>query len=221
MRFALNLILPVLVFCVACTKESETPLEAAVLEPDSGTQSEEPEEEELPQEIRDLQWTTVSNDSKGVVNHVADRNFRCTVTCTVGEEERWSMTTCLGKRLDLRFVSNDCDKLVILHQLPKVLGSWSAAEVAHIYKRGVLEYAVQAGGVVRDEKKLRSAGTTFYWLAGVLGIPGVAPRYAADGSAVEFDTVDGKQQSIPFVTPPRPEPAKSHPPKKKNKKHRR
>ena len=173
-----------------------------------------PEEAEVPQEVRDLQWNAVSEDTKAVVQQSADRSFRCTATCLVGEEERWTSSSCLGKRIDLRFVSNDCEKLVVLHQLPKVTGDRRAAEVAHIYKRGVLEYAVNAGGVVPDEKKLRSAGTTFYWLAGALGIPGTAPHYAAGGSGVEFDTVDGRHQTIPFVTPPRPTPTQTTTPAK-------
>ncbi len=223
MRLALKLLPITLALCMACSKESDAPQlptrpPPTAAAPEAKPSAPEPPEQELPQEVRDLHWTAVSNDSKAAVRQEADLTFRCTATCTVGEEERWSTSTCLGKRIDLRFVSDDCEKVVVLHQLPKVSGSRSAAEVALIYKRGVLEYAVQTGGVVRDESKLRSAGTTFYWLAGALGIPGAPPRYTADGSGVEFDTIDGKRQTIPFVTPPRPEPAQK--PAKKIRKRR-
>lgn len=217
MRSYLTPLLCAAAVVAACSKETtgEPGLE---LKPSPAAAAEAPAppkpEEEVPQEVRDLQWNAVSEDTKAVVQQSADRSFRCTATCLVGEEERWNSSSCLGKRIDLRFVSNDCEKLVVLHQLPKVTGDRRAAEVAHIYKRGVLEYAVNAGGVVPDEKKLRSAGTTFYWLAGALGIPGGAPHYAADGSGVEFDTVDGRHQTIPFVTPPRPAPTQATAPAK-------
>lgn len=202
----------------ACSKESGQPAFEPKPPPAAATAeapaAAKPEEPELPQEVRDLQWNAVSEDTKAVVQQTADRSFRCTASCLIGEAEQWTSSSCLGKRIDLRFVSNDCQKLVVLHQLPKVTGDRRAAEVAHIYKRGVLEYAVNAGGVVPDDKKLRSAGTTFYWLAGALGIPGAAPHYAADSSGVEFDTVDGRHQAIPFVTPPRPAPTQAAAPAK-------
>jgi hypothetical protein len=153
--------------------------------------------------FRDFNWSAVSSDGTAVLMQTHVGNAKCRRTCNdaPGAKEVWSADGCVGKRIDLRFVANDCGKAVVLHQLPEVKGGqrWQEIEVAHVYKQGTLAYAVDAAGAVRDFKKIRSAGTTFYWLAGALNVPGVPPKYSADGNAVEFATVDGKKQSIPLT----------------------
>jgi len=153
---------------------------------------------------RDLRWTAVSENGTAVLAQTPDAAGKCRRVCTgAGNAAVWSADGCIGKRIDLRFVSNDCEKVVVIHQLPEVSADsrqWPQAEVVHVYKRGDKDYAVPAGGAVRDWKRVRSAGTTFYWLAGALGQPGTAPRYSAGGTAVEFDTVDGNHNSVSLVS---------------------
>jgi hypothetical protein len=153
--------------------------------------------------FRDLNWTAVSQDSTAVLmqTHVGDGRCKRVCNDSPNGKELWSADGCIGKKIDLRFVANDCGKSVVLHQLPEVKNGarWQEVEVAHVYKEGAQAYAVNAAGAVRDFKKIRSAGNTFYWLSGALNIPGAPPRYSADGDAVEFTTVDGKKQSIPLT----------------------
>lgn len=152
--------------------------------------------------FRDLSWTAVSADGTATLTQSHIGGAKCRRTCNDGPggAEVWSAEGCIGKRIDLRFVGNGCERVVVLHQLPTVPSGrrWEEVEVGHVYNRDRLDYAIQAAGAVRDFKKIRSAGNTFYWLAGALDLPGQAPAYSADGAAVELTTVDGKQQSIPL-----------------------
>lgn len=152
-----------------------------------------------------LSWTAVSQDGTAVLMQTHLGGGKCRRTCNDGEggQEVWSADGCIARQIDLRFVSNDCEKVAVLHQLPEVRRGerWQQVPVAHVYARARLEYPVAAAGAVRDFKKIKSAGTTFYWLQGALGQPGPAPRYADDGSAVEFVTADGNAQRIPLTAP--------------------
>lgn len=183
-----------------CKKESP-PAEVDVPTPAAADLPPEPPDEGP---YKDLSWSTVSQDGSAVLSQSADLGGRCRRVCNAAPSgsELWNAEGCIGERIDLRFVSNDCEKVVVLHQLPKTTASsanWPQVEVAHVYTRGKLDYAVAAGGAVRNFRQIRSAGTTFYWLAGALGVPGERPHYAPDGSAVLFTTVDGTAQSIPLV----------------------
>lgn len=152
--------------------------------------------------FRDLGWTAVSQDGTAALTQTHVGDGKCVRSCTDAPEGRevWRAEGCIGKRLDLRFVGNDCEKVAVLHQLPEVRSgeSWRKVRVAHVYARDRLAYPVEAAGAVQDLKKLRSAGSTFYWLQGALGQPGPGPRYSADGAAVEFVTLDGRAQAIPL-----------------------
>ena len=151
---------------------------------------------------RDLNWSTVSADASALLTQEHLGPDDCLRRCKDGPggKEIWSARGCIGNQLDLRFVANDCGKVVVLHPLPKARATqlWKRVMVAHVYERDQLAYAVAAGAVVRDWKQIRSAGNTFYWLAGAMDVPGPAPRYSADGTAVVIETIDGKQQSIPL-----------------------
>lgn len=154
---------------------------------------------DVPASIRSLRWETVSEDARSVLTQTADLQSRCVTACTVGGKALWSGTTCMGQRIDLRFVGNDCERAVVLHHLPRAASRWQTTEVVHSYLRGQLDLTLQAGGVVRDGQKIQSAGSTFYWLSGAAGRPGPPPRYANGGQAVEFETVDGSRYAIPLT----------------------
>ncbi len=153
--------------------------------------------------FRDLGWSAVSADGSAVLMQTHVGGGKCKRTCNDSPQGKavWTADGCIGKRIDLRFVGNGCERVVVLHQLPKVASGerWETVAVGHVYRQEKLEYPIAAAGAVRDFKKIRGAGSTFYWLAGALEQPGPAPRYSADGSAVEFVTLDGKQQSIPLI----------------------
>jgi len=183
-----------------CKKE-QPPAEVDV---SSGAAADLPPEPQEDSPYKELSWSTVSQDGTAVLSQSADATGKCRRWCNGAPNgsELWNAEGCIGEKIDLRFVGNDCEKVIVLHQLPKTTASsanWPQVEVAHVYTRGKLDYAVVAGGAVRNFRQIRSAGTTFYWLAGALGVPGERPRYAPDGSAVLFTTVDGTAQSIPLA----------------------
>lgn len=152
-------------------------------------------------------WTTVSADGTAVISHGSDGQGKCRRTCTDAPgAEVWSAEGCIAKRHDLRFVANDCGKVVVLYQLPEVKVSererWRQAPVIRVYAREKLDREVTAAGAVRDWKAVRSAGTTFYWLGGALGQPGLAPRYSSDGNAVELQSIDGQAYKMTLTSTP-------------------
>lgn len=149
----------------------------------------------------DLNWTAVSPDNQVALIQTGDLRRRCVSECSRTHEKRllWRAEKCFGTRIDLRFISNDCEKVVVLHQLPRASGIPQQTVVGEVFKRDRRQYVINAGPTIRDWSKVRSGGTTFYWLAGTLGMPGDPPRYSADGQAVELQTVDGTKHSIPLT----------------------
>jgi len=150
---------------------------------------------------QDLDWTTVSPDDQVALIQTGDLRGRCVAECskTHAKQQLWRTEKCFGTKLDLRFISNDCEKVVVIHQLPKASGIPQQTAVGEVFHRDKREYAINAGATVKDWSRVRSAGSTFYWVAGTLGMPGTPPRYSADGQAVELTTVDGTKHSIPLT----------------------
>jgi hypothetical protein len=157
--------------------------------------------EEIESTKQELNWTAVSPDNQVALTQTGDLRGKCVVECvrTHSKEQLWRADKCLGTRIDLRFISNDCEKVVVIHQLPKASGIPQQTAVGEVFRRDKRQYVINAGATIKDWSKVRGGGTTFYWLAGVLGMPGTAPHYTADGQAVELWTVDGKQHSIPLT----------------------
>ncbi len=155
-----------------------------------------------PDEDRLQNWLIVSPNGKVTVEQAAqgaEGAESCVVTAKRGSSALWTADSCLGTTLDFRFVGNDGQRLVVLHKLPVADHGDRAAEVAHVYGEGKLEYAVHAAGAVRNWKLLRHSGTSLLWLEGVMGVEGKAPAYSAAGDAVEFTTIDGAAQKIPLA----------------------
>lgn len=150
---------------------------------------------------QDLDWTAVSPDDQVALVQTGDLRGQCVAECskTHAKQQLWRADKCFGTKLDLRFISNDCEKVVVIHQLPKALGIPQQTVVGEVFRRDKREYLINAGATVKDWSKVRSGGTTFYWVAGTLGMPGTPPRYSADGQSVELTTVDGTKHSIPLT----------------------
>jgi len=150
---------------------------------------------------QELNWTAVSPDNQMALIQTGDLRRKCVAECTKTHAKQmvWRAEKCFGTRIDLRFVSNDCEKVVVIHQLPKASGIPQQTVVGEVFHRDKRKYTINAGATVKDWSKVRSGGTTFYWLAGTLGMPGPPPRYSADGQAVELETVDGAKHSIPLT----------------------
>jgi len=150
---------------------------------------------------QDLDWTEVYPDDQVALIQTGDLRGMCTAECskTHAKQQLWRADKCFGTKLDLRFISNDCEKVVVIHQLPKASGIPQQTVVGEVFHREKREYTINAGATVKDWSKVRSGGTTFYWVAGVLGMAGTAPRYSADGQSVELMAVDGTKHSIPLT----------------------
>jgi hypothetical protein len=158
-------------------------------------------------ELATLRWTAYSPSGKLELRHSATGPARCQVECIElpGEARRWRAEVCLGKSLDFRFLSDDGERVVVLHPAPALAERWDHSEVAHVYRRGQLEYAVSAGTVLKSSG---NSSRILSWLGGTLGRPGQPPRFSTDRTRVEFDTLEGKTLHIPLIAPPATPPGK-------------
>lgn len=161
----------------------------------------------------DEKWSTWSADGKTELRQ-SRHDGRCHVECVKPDGARaWEeVGTCLAAPGERRFVSNDCERTVVLIPAPLRGKAWSATEVMRVYVRDRLEYAVQ-GAAVFDEKLMKSNTS---WIKGCYGAPGDEPHYSADGLSVEYDSLDGKHRTVSLVAPPEPVPTP-----KPQKKHKR
>jgi hypothetical protein len=150
--------------------------------------------------VRAYNWSAFSADSEVELRQQAEAPGNCRVTCRLGERELWSAERCLGQRLDLRFISRDCERVAVLHPFPRMPGRWQVVELAHVYRRGELDYVVQAAGLLREERRLKRSGVNAYWLQGTMGNPGEPPRYNAEGTQVELVALDGQKLTLPLVS---------------------
>lgn len=146
-------------------------------------------------------WTTTSEDGLAELSQSGER-VDCRVSCSREGREVWSALYCMAESRDLRFVSNDCERVVVLHPRPPALSRWQLVELGHVYHRAEVEYVLKAGGLFREERELVRSGRSLLWLRGVMGVEGSAPHYSVTGRNVEVETVDGQQHSIPLSGQP-------------------
>jgi hypothetical protein len=168
--------------------------------------------------IEDLNWSTVSPDASVELKQTAKTKDVCELNCTAqaGKKQLWSTDLCFATKNHLRFISNDCEKIVLLDPLPQRIGAnWRGAQVAFLYRRTEVEKTASAGSMVKDATKIRELAKHFYWLGGVLGVPGNSAKYREDGTGVDLESIDGKPKTIKFDgsefprEPPPPKRAKS------------
>ena len=74
--------------------------------------------------------------------------------------------------------------------------TWRQAQVMRVYKKEKLDYPVVGIAAMPNEKLTKTSPS---WLKGCYGVAGDPPRYSADGSAVEYESIDGKKQRVPLV----------------------
>lgn len=146
-------------------------------------------------------WTTVSEDGLAELRQSGE-GVGCYVSCSREGKEVWSAARCLAESRDLRFVSNDCERVVVLHPQAPALSRWQLVELGHVYNRAEVDYVLKAGGLFKDERELVRTGRSLLWLRGVMGVEGRAPHYSVTGRNVEVETVDGQQHTIPLSGQP-------------------
>ena len=182
-----------LVMSLGCTRDRSSS-EAA------SPQEETSVEAVAPPQATPLAWTSFSADGSATIAQEAGPGGTCQVTCTRDPGRRvWSRTGCIGKDSDFRFVSNNCDSVVVLLEYPPKEQSWRTAVVARSYRRGELFGEYQAAHFVRDSSGVKQTKGYFRWLSGALGESGTSPRYLPDGSGVSFESIDRVSHKISFL----------------------
>ncbi|MCY1080542.1 hypothetical protein [Archangium lansingense] len=160
-------------------------------------------------EIPEQTWTARSADGNAEVQQTALRNgksTRCTSTSTWSSprDERkvmWKWDTCIATREQLKFVSPDGKRVLVIDPSPASLrtkGDWRDAEVATLYEHGVRVKGAKAGALLDSPIEVREPALRIIWVTGHGGFPGAPPRYTSDGKAVEFETVDGHTPRLGF-----------------------
>ena len=141
-------------------------------------------------------WVSYAGDGKTTLRQKSVGG-QCYSECTTGDGKRvWEgVSPCLAEKFERRFVSVDCERVVVFNPAPNRGRAWSTTEVMRVYAKNRLDYSV-SGSTVLPEKYM---ATSRSWLKGCLGIPGNEPRYAADALSVEYETVDGKSGAVPLV----------------------
>lgn len=156
-------------------------------------------------------WVSFSPDGQAQLEQRQTSPEGCELTCTRGGGlATWSSPGCAAKETDFRFVSNDCERVVIVLEYPEKAPVWRTGIVATTLLRGEPEHSYRAADFMRDGTKIRETPKHFQWLAGVLGHSGRRPRYLEDGTGVEFDTIDQQTHRLLFENPRLPAPMESH-----------
>lgn len=134
---------------------------------------------------------------------------------------QWTVERCVGTTSDAYFVSQDGERVWVLHTLPlkaegrprytgqgrmrrEVAPGWAGTRVATLFDRHGkalqsrrLSDFLQTAGY----RKVRFLSQRFTWLEGVNGVPGKGPRLERDGT-LAFETVDGVTHELE-LDPPR------------------
>ncbi|MFT3709198.1 MAG: hypothetical protein QM817_16265 [Archangium sp.] len=181
MRLALTVIAVSLLG--ACSRKSEAP-DASVSTGAHGT----------------VDWQTFSFNGVAILTGYRDGS-KCVVTCEGrGGKLMWQREDCIASRNDLRFVSHECEVVLVLRDTPQVKDSVAASPVGAVWFATNVETPVRLHQVADAEKgvKLSDSGKWFGWLAGTLENEGQKPRYSASGQSVEFETLDGVHHELTF-----------------------
>jgi hypothetical protein len=179
-----RLILSLLIAAAGCKKPAppEAPVEA---------------QPAVSNEVRHLNWSIFSSGG-AEVRQTATAANDCTTTCSVQGAASWSRSECAGLDTDFRFVSNDCGQLLVLFEHPDAQPALNDRIVGSLYLAENDRVPLRLNRFMQSSAGIRVNGKHMMWLAGALGIPGQAPSLSADGTAVEFVTIDKVPHSIPF-----------------------
>lgn len=176
--------------------ETPKPPDPATVAPDAGAARAEvavDDPDESP-----LAWSIYSGDGKSKLKQKPGAPGKCWLECTGADGASvWSATgACFGEKSDRKFLANDCVRTVVMIPAPLRSKSWRQAEVMRVYKKDKLDYPVVGIAAMKDEKLMKGSRS---WLKGCYGLPGDPPQYSSDGSAVEYESIDGKKSSVPLV----------------------
>lgn len=142
-------------------------------------------------------WSTASADATVSVISLEAKGG-CELRCEQADGGvRWSsVSACKVKRAHLRFVSGDCERLLVMDSSTILAKHWENTVVATVMRRAELDYEINAVTVIGNIDKVRAAHG---WLKGLSDVSGTPPTYGPDGGTVDFVTVDGRAHSIPLA----------------------
>lgn len=143
-------------------------------------------------------WTIHSGDGKSKLKQKPGAPGKCYLECTAGDgSQAWAATAdCFGEKSDRKFLANDCVRTVVMIPAPLRSKSWRQVHVMRVYRKEKLDYPVVGVAALPDEKLIKGSRS---WLKGCYGVPGDPPQYSADGSAVDYESIDGKKRSVPLT----------------------
>jgi Tfp pilus assembly protein PilE len=149
----------------------------------------------------DNSWVSYSGDGLTTLRQRSAQG-QCSLECSKdGGQVLWTSSgKCIAGPGERRFVAPDCERTVVLVPAPNRGGDWAQTNVMRVYARGALAYAVSGAAVLPEKYMLRSPS----WVKGCFGVPGDEPHYSADGLAVEYTMIDGKDGRVSLVADPKP-----------------
>lgn len=149
-------------------------------------------------------WVSYSGDGLTTLRQRSAQG-QCSLECSKeGGQVLWASNgKCIAGPGERRFVSPDCERIVVLVPAPNRGGDWAQTNVMRVYARGALAYAVSGATVLPEKFMVRSPS----WLKGCFGVPGDEPHYSADGLSVEYTMIDGNDGRVSLVADAKPEDA--------------
>lgn len=147
-----------------------------------------------PAALEDLFWTSYGQDGAVLlrVQQTARARRSCHVTVLRGGAELWSADRCLATRAQMRFLSPDGERLLVLEPDPEVNGPAADVELGVLYGRGRRVRRYTVGEVLGGSQGARMEAGKLQWLNSELPkeVPGGVRVTLADGRG-EFLFFDG------------------------------
>jgi hypothetical protein len=151
-------------------------------------------EEGPPPGLEHLFWTSYGQDGAVLlqIKQTARSRNSCHVSVQRGGSELWTSERCLSTRGQMRFLSPDGERLLVLTREPEVNGPASDVELGILYARDVLVRRYTVGEVLGSTSGSRIEAGMLHWLHNELprDIPGGVRVTLADGRG-EFLFFDG------------------------------
>lgn len=148
--------------------------------------------------LRRFHWSRKSSAGNAELVQAATATS-CSATCTRRGVQAWVRPVCLGSENDFVFVSDDCVHVASLFEYPRSADKLAQTQVGWLLVEKQDPRPLELGRLMADPARVSLNGKRLHWLGGVLDEPGVAPRYSADGSGIEFETLERKRLSRSFA----------------------
>jgi hypothetical protein len=148
----------------------------------------------IPPGLELLNWSTVADAAGPVVQlrQTATARDRCHVEVTVGGERRWSIDACVATRLQLRFLSPDGERALVLDPSPEVAGGQplDLTSLGRLWRHGAVAIDLTPAALSLHPGALRVEAGVVRWLGER------DQRVSAQG--VEVQLADGSSRLLRF-----------------------